>query len=70
MGGLGAAIGDRLREIWVACWHNRTKVAGYAGVVSGAVQMAILEGQHWQLIVLGALVAAIGHYNDHANAPQ
>lgn len=50
-------------------WRNRTKVAGYAGVIAGAVQMAVLAGQHWQLALLGATVAAIGHYNDHANDP-
>jgi hypothetical protein len=26
--------------------------------------MAVAQGQHWQMLVLGALVAAIGHYND------
>jgi hypothetical protein len=32
--------------------------------------MAIAEGQHWQMLVLGALVAAIGHYNDRHPSPQ
>lgn len=60
----------RARALWLTLWHNRTKVAGYAGVVAGAVQMAIMEGQHWQLALLGACVAAIGHYNDHAAASE
>jgi len=37
---------------------------GYAGVIGGSLQMAIAAGQHWQVTALGALVAAIGHYND------
>jgi hypothetical protein len=45
-------------------WANRTKTLGYAGATVGAVQMAVAEGQHWQMTILGALVAAIGHYND------
>jgi len=64
MGGLIGAIGDRLRELGIVLWQNRTKVAGYAGVISGAIQMSVAAGQHWQMLVLGALVAAIGHYND------
>lgn len=64
MGGLIGAIGDRLRELRVALWENRTKVAGYLGVLSASIQMAVAQGQHWQMLVLGALVAAIGHYND------
>lgn len=64
MGGLIGAIGDRLRELRVVLWENRTKVAGYLGVLSASVQMAVAQGQHWQMLVLGALVAAIGHYND------
>lgn len=54
----------RARALWLKVWRNRTKIAGYAGVIAGSVQMAIAEGQHWQLIVLGAIVASIGHYND------
>jgi mannose/fructose/N-acetylgalactosamine-specific phosphotransferase system component IIC len=45
-------------------YENRTKTLGYLGVIAGAVQMAILAGQHWQLVILGAVVAALGHYND------
>jgi hypothetical protein len=60
------AARDRLRAFGVRAWANRTKIAGYIGVVSGAVQMALAEGQHWQMLVLGAVVAAIGHYNDQA----
>jgi hypothetical protein len=33
-------------------------------VIAAAVQMAVAEGQHWQLLLLGVVVAAIGHYND------
>jgi hypothetical protein len=33
-------------------------------VIAAAVQMAIAEGQHWPMLLLGALVAAIGHYNE------
>lgn len=45
-------------------WRNRTKVAGYIGVIAGAAQMALLSGQHWPMVVLGAAVAGIGYYND------
>ena len=61
-----APIG-RARALWLKLWGNRTKIAGYSGVICGAVQMAVAEGQHWQMCLLGALVAAIGHYNDHVN---
>jgi hypothetical protein len=57
---------SRARALWVKMWANRTKVLGYAGVAAGALQMAFTAGQHWQLALLGALTAAIGHYNDHA----
>lgn len=60
-----APIG-RAAALWIALWQNRTKVIGYAGVIAGSVQMAIEVGQHWQVALLGCLVAAIGHYNDHA----
>jgi hypothetical protein len=45
-------------------WRNRTKIVGYLGVIIGAVQAAIAGGQHWQTCLLGAAIAAIGHYND------
>jgi hypothetical protein len=45
-------------------WANRTKITGYAGVIGGSVEMGILGGQHIGLVLLGAAVAAIGHYND------
>jgi len=45
-------------------WSNRTKVAGYLGVIGGSVEMGITMREHVGLIVLGATVAAIGHYND------
>jgi hypothetical protein len=64
MGGFCRAVRNRLRAFGVTAWANRTKIAGYIGVVSGAVQMAVAEGQHWQMLLLGAVVAAIGHYND------
>jgi hypothetical protein len=39
-------------------------------VVVGAVQMAVAEGQHWPMCLLGAAVALIGHYNDqHQSSP-
>jgi hypothetical protein len=60
----------RARALWLIVWNNRTKIAGYTGVVVGAVQMAVAEGQHWQMCLLGAVVAAIGHYNDqHPSSP-
>lgn len=62
--GTESAAPGRARALWLKLWRNRTKIAGYVGVVSGAVQMAVAEGQHWQMLLLGALVAAIGHYND------
>lgn len=70
MGGFYCATRDRLRAIGVALWCNRTKVIGYAGVITGSIYMAILQGQHWQLVLFGAIVAGIGHYNDghHGNA--
>lgn len=51
------------RSFWLIVWSNRTKIVGYAGVIAGSVQMAIAAGSHWQVTLLGALVAAIGHYN-------
>ncbi len=62
--GTAGAPPGRARALWLKVWHNRTKIMGYAGVISGAVQMAFAEGQHWQMLLLGAAVAAIGHYND------
>lgn len=56
----------RARALWVSVWGSRTKIVGYAGVIAGSLQMAFSAGQHWQIALLGALVAAIGHYNDHA----
>ncbi len=50
-------------------WKNRTKLAGYVGVIAGAFQVGLLGGQHWPMCALGALVAGIGHYNDHATEP-
>lgn len=64
MGGFCRAVRNRLREFWLALWRNRTKTAGYLGIVGGSVQMALAEGRHWPMILLGAAVAAIGHYND------
>jgi hypothetical protein len=43
---------------------------GYAGVVAGTVQIAIAEGQHWPMLLLGAAVAALGHYNDRHQSPS
>ena len=62
--GATCAPPGRARALWVVIWGNRTKIAGYAGVIAAAVQMAVAEGQHWQMLLLGATVAAIGHYND------
>lgn len=68
--GTASAPPGRARTLWLKVWRNRTKIAGYIGVVVGAVQMAVAEGQHWPLCVLGAAVAAIGHYNDqHQSSP-
>jgi hypothetical protein len=55
----------RARALWLRLWSNRTKALGYAGVTAGALYMALQAGEHWQLALLGALVAALGHYNDH-----
>lgn len=57
-------VGNRPRTVWVRLWANRTKVVGYTGVIVGAIYMAVLQGQHWQLALMGAIVAALGHYND------
>lgn len=54
----------RARTLWVKLWSNRTKITGYAGVIAASVQMALAVGQSWPMLLLGALVAAIGHYND------
>lgn len=45
-------------------WSNRTKLVGYLGVIAGSIQLALAGGQHWPMCMLGASVAAIGHYND------
>ena len=45
-------------------YANRTKALGYAGAAAGALYMALEAGQHWQLALFGALVAALGPYND------
>ena len=57
-------VGNRPRAVWLRLYVNRTKVLGYAGIVAGSIYMAILQGQHWQLVCFGALVAGLGHYND------
>ncbi len=57
----------RARALWLRVWANRTKVTGYAGITAGALYMALEAGQHWQLALLGAVVAALGHYNDRAH---
>ena len=68
--GTAGAPPGRARALWLAVWRNRTKAVGYAGVIGGSIQMAIAEGQHWQLTLLGTAVAAIGHYNDqHQGQP-
>ena len=64
MGGFCRAVGNRLRALGVGLWCNRTKTLGYVGVVAGALRMGIEGGEHWPLLLLGALTAAIGHYND------
>lgn len=64
MGGFCRAVGNRLRAIGVKTWSRRTTVMGYLGVIGGSVEMAILGGQHVGLVILGASVAAIGHYNE------
>lgn len=62
--GTESAAPGRARALWITFWKNRTKFAGYAGVIAGAVQMAQAAGAGWQTCLLGAAVAAIGHYND------
>lgn len=62
--GTEGAPPGRARALWLTVYANRTKVIGYAGVVTGSIYMAVQAGQHWQLVLLGALVAALGHYND------
>lgn len=64
MAGFGVAAWNRLRALGVGLWKNRTKFAGYAGVIAGSVQIARAAGGGWQTCLLGAVVAAIGHYND------
>ncbi len=64
MGGFCDSVRNRLRACGLALWRNRTKTVGYLGVIGASVQMAIAEGQHWGMLILGAAVAAIGHYND------
>jgi hypothetical protein len=70
MAEFGGAVGDRLRALGLAAWRRRTKIAGYIGVVAGAAQMAIAEGQHWPMLLLGVVVAGIGHYNDQPQSPS
>lgn len=62
--GTESAPPGRARALWLKVFRNRTKVLGYAGVTAGAFQVGLLGGQHWPMCALGALVAAIGHYND------
>jgi hypothetical protein len=62
--GTEGAPPGRARALWIKLWSNRTKLIGYIGVIAASVQMAIAEGQHWQMLLLGAVVAAIGHYNE------
>lgn len=62
--GTESAAPGRARALWITFWKNRTKFAGYAGVIAGAVQMAQAAGAGWHTLLLGAVVAAIGHYND------
>jgi hypothetical protein len=62
--GTEGAPPGRARALWLKIWGSRTKIVGYAGVIAGSVQLGIAGGQHWQTLLLGALVAAIGHYND------
>lgn len=64
--GTESAPPGRARTLWMILWGSRTKITGYLGVVGGTIQVAVLGGQHAGMIVLGAFVAAIGHYNDHA----
>lgn len=67
MAGFGVAAWNRLRALGVGLWKNRTKFAGYAGVIGGAAQAA--QGQGWYTLLLGCTVAAIGHYNDGHMGP-
>jgi hypothetical protein len=54
---------------WIG--NNRTKIAGYMGVMLGAMEMN-LESLQWipapkrgmLLFILGIVTAGIGHYND------
>lgn len=62
--GATSAPPGRARTLWLTLWRNRTKIVGYAGVIAGAVQLGLAGGQHWQTLLLGAITAAIGHYND------
>ena len=68
--GTACAPPGRARALWLIVWRNRTKVMGYLGAMVGAVQMAVAEGQHWQMLLLGLAVAAIGHYNDSVRYQQ
>lgn len=53
------------RPLWLSSlWRHRTRITGYLGIIGASVQMAVAEGQHWPMLLLGATVAAIGHYND------
>jgi hypothetical protein len=67
--GLGDSTRNRFRTLGLTLWRNRTKLAGYLGVVAGALQMGFAEGQHWPMLLLGAAVAGIGHFNDQQRAP-
>ncbi len=64
--GTASTATGRARALWMTVWRHRTKITGYLGISAAAVQTALLQGQRWQLALLGAAVAAIGHYNDHA----
>jgi hypothetical protein len=63
MGGFCRATWDRLRALGLKAWSRRTTLAGYLGIIGGSVQMGIEGREHLGMIILGASVAAIGHFN-------
>jgi hypothetical protein len=64
-----------LSNAWQTIWKNKTKAAGYAAQLAGAVQMYLPQAGIFlsakqmaaTTFIIGVLVALIGHYNDWAN---
>jgi hypothetical protein len=65
---------QQIKEQLSFAWSHRTKIAGYAGVLTGAIQMYLPQASVFLTVkqmaattmLVGAAAALIGHYNDWA----